>query len=234
MAVMNLKESIVSSSFYHLIVFLLIAAASSYTTGFSGNFQNITPVDLTMENNDLTVAGIDSANELSLTPDPLTSDGADMSIPSMDGPSEEPREKSGAEKDVESSTESAQVQSAEKPVQPGDFASLEAYHQFIMMHKKLFVQKAGDRLNELLGIALEKNTRHFYGGTAIARLKFDPSGNVGEVLVESESPELKAFIEEIGWDSIPGPAEYSLGYGKVQITFMVLEGYMRYAIDAVY
>ena len=230
---MNLKESIISSFFFHLILFLLIAAASSYTTGFSGGLLNIVSVDLTMEEKDLPDAAIDTADELPLTSSPPPSEELSLSNQAVNSPPEEPKETPEPEKKVEAITDSAKIKNAEKPPpQTGGFTSLEAYYQFIMMHKKIFGQKAGARVNELLGEALKVNKRHFYGGTAIVSLTFGSDGNLSEVLVDSVSPELKAFLEEIGWVAVPAPAEYSLGFTGVQIEFTVFEGYMSFKIDA--
>jgi hypothetical protein len=232
---MNLKESIISSSFYHLILFLLMAAASSYTTGFSGALHNIVSVDLTMEEKDLTGAGSDAADKPPLSSSPPPSEEVSLPNQAVDSPPEESKETPEPEKKVGAITDSAKIENAEKPpAQTGGFTSLEAYHQFIMVHKKIFVQKAGARVNELLGVALKTNKRQFYGGTAKVSLKFGSDGNLSEVLVDSASPELKAFIEEIGWVAVPAPAEYSLGFTGMQVEFTVLEGYMRFKIDALY
>jgi hypothetical protein len=230
--VMNLKESIISSFFFHLILFLFMAAVSSYTTGFSGGRQNIVSVDLIMEEKDLPDAGIDSADEPPLTSGPPPREEVSLSNQAVNSAPEESKETPEPEKKVEAVTDPAKIENAEKPpAQTGGFNSLE-YYQFILMHKKIFGQKAGTRVNELLGEALKVNKRHFYGGTAIVSLKFGPDGNLSEVLVDSESPELKAFLEEISWVTIPAPAQYSLGFTGVQIEFTVVEGYMRFKIDA--
>jgi hypothetical protein len=158
-----------------------------------------------------------------------------LSNQAVDSPPEESKETPEPERKDGAITDSAKIENAEKhPAQTGGFTSLEAYYQFIMMHKKIFVQKAGARVNELLGEALKTNKRQFYGGTAIVSLKFGSDGNLSEVLVDSASPELKAFIEEIGWVAVPAPAEYSLGFTGVQVEFTVLEGYMRFKIVALY
>jgi hypothetical protein len=142
-------------------------------------------------------------------------------------------EKPESERNVETITESAKIGNAEKmPAQTGEFTSLEAYHQFILLHKKVFGQKAGSKVNELLGEALKSNTRQFYGGTAVVSLTFGLDGTLSEVLVTSESPDLKAFLEEIGWGALPTPAQYPLKFTGVQITFTVLQGYMSFKIDA--
>jgi|MudIll2142460700_1097286.scaffolds.fasta_scaffold08154_3 hypothetical protein len=232
---MNLKEAIISSSFFHLILLLLMAAASSYTTGFSGGLQNIVSVDLTMEEKDLPDAGINSADEPPLTSSLPPSEEVSLSNQAVNSPPEESKETPEPEKKVGAITESAKIENSEKPpAQTEGFTSLEAYYQLIMMHKKIFGQKVGARVNELLGEALKANKRQFYGGTAVVSLKFGSDGNLSEVRVDSASPELKAFIEEIGWVAVPAPAAYSLGFTGVQIKFTVLEGYMSFKIDALY
>ena len=208
-----------------------MAAASSYTTGFSGGPQNIVSVDLTMEENDLPAAGTDSADEPPLASSPPPSEETSLSNQAVNSPPEESKETPEPEKKAEA-IEPAKIENAEKrPAQTGGFTSTEAYYQFIMMHKKIFGQKAGARVNELLGEALKVNKREFYGGTAMVSLKFGPDGNLSEVLVDSASPELKAFFEEINWVGVPAPAQ-SLGFTGVQIEFTVLEGYMSFKIDA--
>jgi hypothetical protein len=229
--VMNIKESVISSFFFHLILLLLMAVAASYTTGFYGGLQNIVSVDLTMEE-DLPDAGTDSADEPPLTSSLPPSEEASFSDQAVNSPPEESKETPEHEKEVETVADPTKIENAEKPpAQPREF-NMEAYYQFIMMHKKIFGQKAGARVNELLGEAFKVNKRHFYGGTAIVSLKFGSDGNLSEVLVNSASPELKAFLEEISWVAVPAPAEYSLGLTGVQIEFTVLEGYMSFKIDA--
>jgi len=230
---MNLKESIISSFFFHLILILLMAVVSSYTTGLPGGRQNVVPVDLILEENDLPAARTDSADEPPLTSSPPPSEEVSMSNQAVSSPPEESKETPEPEKKDEAITEPAKIENAEKPTaQTGGFTSMEAYYQFILMHKKIFGQKAGARVNELLGEALKVNKRDFYGGTAKVSLKFGPDGNLSEVLVDSASPELKAFLEEISWVAVPAPAQYSLGFTGVQIEFTVLEGSMSFKIDA--
>jgi hypothetical protein len=232
---MNLKESIISSSFSHLILFLLIAAASSYTTGFSGGLQNIISVDLTMEEKELDDAGTGTADEPPLTSGPLSGGEVGLADQAVGSPPAESTATREPEKKAGDITEPANSEHAEKPpAQTGGVTSMEAYHLFIMMHKQIFGQKAGAGVNELLGDALKVNTRHFYGGSAIVSLRFGLDGSLREVSVDSASPDLKAFLEEIGWDAVPAPAEYSLGFSEVQIEFTVLEGSMRFKIDTLY
>jgi outer membrane biosynthesis protein TonB len=225
---MDLKESLISSFFFHLILLLFMAAVASFTTGLSGSPRNIVPVDLVMEEG-LPDTGTDSAEEPPLTSISPPSEEVSLSKQAV----EESKETPEPEKKAEVIAEPAKIETAEKPpAQTGGFPSMEAYYQFIMMHKKIFGQKAGARVSELLGEALKVNKREFYGGTAIVSLKFGPDGSLSEVHVESASPELKAFFEEIIWSAVPAPAEYSLGFTGVQIEFTVLEGYMSFKIDA--
>ena len=208
-----------------------MAAASSYTTGFSGGPQNVVSVDLAMEE-DLPAAALDSADEPPLTSGPPASEEVSSPDQAVSSPPEESKETPEPEKEAETVTEPAKVENAEKPpAQTGGSTSMAAYYQFILMHKKIFVQKARTRVNEHLGEALKVNKRHFYGGTGIVTLKFGPDGNLSEVLVDSESPELKAFLEEISWVNVPAPG-YSLGFTGVRIEFTVSEGYMNSTIDA--
>ncbi len=224
---MNLKESMISSSFFHVILFLLIAAASSYTTGFWGR-QNIISVNFAAEKKDIPDARI----KPTLDPRPAADEAASMPDQAVDSPSEETKERTEPERKVEAPTESAKLENAERlPAQKAEFTSLEAYHQFIMMHKEIFGRKASVRVNELLGEALEVNKRHFYGGTGVVTLKFGSDGNLSEVFVHSSSPELKAFLQDIAWVGVPPPVQYSLRATGVQIEVSVLEGYMSFKID---
>lgn len=228
---MNLNESIISSFFFHTMLILLMAVAASYTTGLSGGPQNVVSVDLTLEEKALPDAGSKSSDEPPLTAGPPPSDEASLPSQAVSSPPEEPKKAPAPEKKVEAATDPAKIENTETPLpKTGGFTSMEAYQQFIMMHKKIFGQKAGARVNELLGEALKTNKRDFFGGTAIVSLKFRPDGNLSEVTVDSSSPELKAFFEEISWVGIP-PAQYSLGFTGVQIEFTVLEGYMSFKID---
>jgi hypothetical protein len=226
---MNLKETIISSFFYHLILFLLMVAVSSRTTGLSSGFQNIVSVDLAIDDKDRPGVALNPSDN-----PPLSSE-EEVSLPdeAVTIQPEDSMEKPESERNVETITESAKIGNAEKmPAQTGEFTSLEAYHQFILLHKKVFGQKAGSKVNELLGEALKSNTRQFYGGTAVVSLTFGLDGTLSEVLVTSESPDLKAFLEEIGWGALPTPAQYPLKFTGVQITFTVLQGYMSFKIDA--
>ncbi len=220
--VMNLKETLISSFFFHLILLLVMAAVAG-STGFSWDRQNIVSVDLAREDSkNLHAAGSDSAEKSPAASTP-PSDG-DVSLPeqAVKNPHEESEEMPASEK--KSETEKPQAQAR-------GFTSLEDYHRFIMFHKQIFGQKAGDRVNELLGKALTVNEREFFGGTAVVNLKFGSDGKLSEVLVDSASPELKAFLEEIGWEAIPTPAFYSLQSTGVRIEFAVLEGYLSFNIN---
>jgi hypothetical protein len=227
---MDLKETIISSSFFHVILFLLMVALSSYTTGSSGKIRNIISIDLA-EEKDLPDTAIGPAEEAPLAASPPSMEEASLPDEAVNTSSGESMPES--EKKSETTAGPAKIEKAEKPPAETEGApSLEAYYQFIMLHKKIFGQKAGARVNELLGEAFKVNTREFYGGKAIVSLKFGPDRKLSGVLVDSASPELKAFFEEILWDTVPAPAAYSLGLTGVQIEFTVLEGSMRFKIDA--
>jgi hypothetical protein len=230
---MNLKEEIISSFFFHLILLLLMAAVSNYATCLFGGMQKIVSVDLAAEDvKDQPATPGDHADN----PPPASRPASDgeMSLPeqAVSSPPERPKEIPEPEKKAESAAAPAKTEKAEIPaVQKEGFRSLEAYYQFIALHKEIFGQQAGARVNELLGAALKENTQEFYGGTAIVSLKFGPDGALNEVLVDSASPALKAFFEEIDWGIVPAPAAYSLGFTAVRIEFAVLEGYMSFNID---
>lgn len=210
-----------------------MVSVSSYTTDFTGGRQDLVSIDLTMEEKALPDAGNDSEDEPPLTAGPPPGEEASLSGQAVSSPPEGPKEMPEPEKKVEDINERAKIENAEKPpAQTKGFTSMEAYLQFVIIHKKIFGQKAGDKINELLGEALKVNQRHFYGGTAIVSLKFGPDGNLTKVLVDSDSPDLKAFFEEMSWVSVPAPSKYSLGFTGVQIEFTVLEGYMSFKIDA--
>ena len=227
---MDLKETIISSFFFHLIFLLLMIAASSYTTGSTGGLRNIISIDLT-EEKELPDTTIDPAEEPPQPASLPSIEEATLPEEAVNTPSGESMP--GPEKKIETTAGPAKIEKAEKPpAETEGHPSLEAYYQFIMIHKKIFGQKAGDRVNELLGEAFKVNTREFNGGKAMINLKFGPDGKLSGVLVDSESPELKAFLEELVWDAIPPPAAYSLGFTGVQIEFTVLEGYMSFKIDA--
>jgi hypothetical protein len=229
---MDLKETIISSFFFHLILFLLMIAVSSYTTGLSGGIQDIVSVDLVMDDSkEESAARSESADEPSQDSG-LPSD-KEISLPdqTVSSPPEESNKIPEPEKKAEAETEPPKIEPGEKPpAQRQGFPSLEAYIQFIVLHKKIFRQEAGARVNQLLGEALKVNKREFYGGTALVSLTFGPDGKLNKVHVDSASPDLKAFLEEIGWGVVPPPAAYPLGYAGVQIEFTVFEGNMSFDI----
>jgi hypothetical protein len=230
--IMNLKETIISSFFFHLILLLLMIAVSSHTTGFSGAVPNSISVDLTgADNKDLPAAGTDSAE----APPPASTRPADedagVSVQTLHKPVEEPAKIPEPEKKADALTESAKSENAEKsPARTGGFTSLEAYHQFIMIHKEIFTRKAEAKVKDLIGEALKENTRDFFGGTAVISLKYGADGKLSGVRVDSASPELKAFLEGIDWVDLPAPAAYVPGYTAVQIEFAVLEGYLSFKV----
>jgi hypothetical protein len=229
---MNLKETIISSFFFHIILFLFMIAVSNYTTGFTGDFQNIVSVDFTMEEKKPSKEAIEPADKPPPAAGLQSMEEASLQEEAADNQPEEPVSVPEPEEKVETA-EPAKIENAEKPPAEREGPpSMEAYYQFIMLHKKIFGQKAGARVNELLGEALKVNTRNFYGGTAIVSLRFGPDRMLNEVYVDSESPDLKAFFEEFVWDGIPAPAQFSLGYTGVQIEFTVLQGYMSFRIEA--
>ncbi len=227
---MDLKETIISSFFLHLILLLSVLALSGFTTGFPGS-DNIISVNLAAENNnDLPAKETDSADE------PPRSSGApaDAKASSPDqavkNPPTEPKQIPKTENKPAADTAPATIEAPEKlPTQGEGTDRLEAYYQFITLHRKIFDQKAGARVNGLIGEALKVNTRSFYGGTAIVTLKFGQEGELIGAAVDSGSPELKAFLEEVGWYDVPAPAAY-LGH-TVQIEFTVLEGYLSFRIN---
>ncbi len=227
---MDFKETIISSFFFHLLLFLLMIAVSSYTTGSSGMIRNIVSVDLT-EEKDLPDNATGPAEKPATAPGTPSIEEASLPDESVKTPSEESMPE--PEKELKTAAEPVKIEKVEKP--PADTEgppSMEAYYRFIMLHKKIFGQQAGARVNELLGEAFKVNTREFFGGKAIVSLKFGPDRKLSGVIVDSDSPELKAFLEEIVWDSVPDPAAFSLGFTGVQIEFTVLEGSMSFKIDA--
>ena len=232
--VTNLKETIISSLFFHLILCLVMIAASHYSTGLFGGIQKIVSLDLVMEESKDRPAGrSDSEDEQPREfRQPFSDDETVLLVPADSNHPEEVKNNQEPEKKAESAAEPLNSNKAEQPaIRREGFTSLEAYHQFIILHKKIFAQKAGARVNQLLGEALRVNKREFYGGTAIVSLTFGPDGTLNDVLVDSASPALKAFLEEIGWGIVPSPAAYSLGYSIVQIEFSVMEGFMSFNIN---
>lgn len=122
----------------------------------------------------------------------------------------------------------AKLQQAENPT---GFSSPEAYNEFIRVHKQVFAQKTRAKVPDLVGTALKDNTRIFFGGTAIVNLSFGSNGKLSRVVVDSISPELKAFLEEISWSALQPPAAYSLSISGVQIEFTVLQGFLNFRIN---
>ncbi len=227
---MKLKETILSSFFFHLILFLLMLGLANFTAGFSGSLPNIISVNLTTGND----------NNLPVTPHSPDKPAPPYSAPSdekaslpdqaVSNPPGEPKKIPEPANKPAAVTESPKIEIPGKlPYRSRGSDSWEAYYQFIMLHRKVFGQKAGVKVNELIGKALEVNTRSFYGGTAVVSLKYGSEGELSEVSVDSESPDLKAFLEEVGWYDVPAPASY-LGH-TVQIEFTVLEGSMSYRVN---
>jgi hypothetical protein len=229
---MDLKETIISSFFFHLILFLSVLALSSITTGFPGS-DNIISVNLTAENNnDLPAKRTYSADVPPRSSSAPANAQASSSDQAVNNPPAESKQIPEPENKPAADTAPAKIEAPEKlPTQGDGTDRLEAYYQFIMLHRKIFGQRAGVRVNALIGEALKVNTRSFYGGTAVVSLKFGPEGELIGVAVDSESPELKAFLEEVGWYDVPAPAAY-LGH-TVQIEFTVLEGYLSFRINTV-
>ncbi len=229
---MDLKETIISSFFFHLVVFLLMVGIASYTAGFSGNLPNIISVDLAAENNSTLPRTTDSANKPVPPPSvpPAPDKEASMSDQAVNNPPEEPKKIPEPEDKPAPVAEAPRIGIPEKlPDQSKGSDSREAYYQFLVLHRQIFGQKAGATVNTLIGKALEVNTRSFYGGTAVVSLKYGSAGELSEVDVDSASPDLKAFLEEVGWYDVPAPASY-LGH-TVQIEFTVLEGSMSFRVD---
>jgi hypothetical protein len=227
---MDLKETIISSFFFHLILFLSVLALSSFTTGFPGS-DNIISVNLAAENNrDLPAKGTGSADGPPLSSSAPANAKAGLPDQAVNNLPAEPKQIPETEDKPAADTAPAKIEAPGKlPTQGDGTDRMEAYYQFIMLHRKIFDQKAGARVNALIGEALKVNTRSFYGGTAIVTLKFGPEGELIGVAVDSGSPELKAFLEEVGWYDVPAPASY-LGH-TVQIEFTVLEGYLSFKIN---
>ncbi len=220
---MNLNETILSSFFFHLILLLLMMAVSDYMTRISGD-MGIISVDLSREDSHARPESPKTDEDASS--DSSRSSESQMSLPDKAAnPPEEPKPVPEPEKKAAPPMEPAKIEGAERRTM-----SLEEYHHFIALHNKMFRQQTSARVNELLGEAFKTNTREFFGGTAVVNLKFGPDGKVNEATVDSASPELKAFFEEISWRDMPAPVVFSLGYTGVRIEFSVLEGYMNFNI----
>ncbi len=225
---MNLNESIISSFFFHLILFLLVIAAVNFTAGFPGGTGKILPVELTIEKSDDQPSfHIKSEAEPLQDLNQILDEKMNMPDQNKNNPPKEQETLPEPENKAEARAESVLPQ----PIRTEGFTSPEAYHQFIMLHKKIFSKQAGGRVNELIGEALRVNKGQFYGGTAIVNLKFGTGGKLNEVHVDTASPDLKAFLDEINWVAVPSPAAYSLGYVVVRIEFTIHEGYMSFTIS---
>ncbi len=226
---MDLKETIISSFFGHLILFLLMLGLANFRAGFSGNLPDIISVNLTAEkNNNLSAAAPNSADKPALPSNPKTETKSSMSEQAVSNPpEEEAKEIQEPENKPAPAPDSPKIDLPGKlPDQSRGSDSAEAYYQFIMVHRQIYAQKEGARVNQLIGEALKVNTQSFYGGTALVSLNYGLGGELDKVDVDSDSPDLKAFLEEVGWYDVPAPAAY-LGR-TVQIQFSVLEGYMSF------
>jgi hypothetical protein len=226
---MDLKETIISSFFGHLILFLLMLGLANFRAGFSGNLPDIISINLTAENNKGLPAEKTDSVVKPLSPSSVPADAktgmADQAV------NNEPREE--APKVPAPETRPAPAADLPKIDIPGKLPdqsrgsdSAEAYYQFLMVHRKIYAEKESARVNSLIGEALKVNTRSFYGGTAVVSLNYGSEGELDKVNVDSESPDLKTFLEEVGWYDVPAPASY-LGH-MVQIEFTVLEGYLSF------
>ncbi len=225
---MDLKETIISSFFFHLVLFSLMLAVASFTTGFSGGLPNIISVKLAAENNnELPMAKADSSDKPASPSIAPAETKSTMTEQAVNNPAEESKKIPEPETKPAPATDSPKIAVPEKvPDQTRGSNSWEAYYQFIALHRKIFAQKEGTRVNQLVGEALRVNTRSFYGGTAVVSLTYGSEGDLDKVNVDSESADLKAFLEEVGWYDVPAPAAY-LGH-TVQIEFTVLEGYLSF------
>jgi membrane protein involved in colicin uptake len=230
---LNLNETIITSLFFHLILFALLLAGSAYTTRISGDMPNIISVDLMMQNSAIAPA---PPSRTADKPSPAAAPPAprQMTLPEQatgNLPEEAiPEEAANTTQPEEKAEPAPAPVKAEAPPRE-KFTSLEGYLQFVMIHKKIFSQQARRGVNELLDRAFKVNKRVFYGGTAAVSLQFGPDGRLTGVLVDSTTPELKAFLEEIDWNTIPPPAAYSLRSGLVRIEFAVHEGYMSFNVN---
>ena len=102
---MDIKETIISSFFFHLIFFLLILAVSQYTTGPSGGMQNIVSVDLLKESEYQPAKRSDQAETQPAQIRPPSKEA--MSLP------EEPIKKPEPEKKTEPVAEPPKIEKAE-------------------------------------------------------------------------------------------------------------------------
>jgi len=201
-----------------MILLLLMSVVLSHTTGLTGDFKNFISVDLAME--DIKALPEDS---------PVASDGP--ATGEADGPAEEAIPEPEKKQEEPPAPPAKPEEAIKPPAETEGPPTLEAYLQFIAIHKQLYRQKAKTKAGNIISEALKFNTRHFYGGKAIATLKFGPDGKVNEALVDATSPELKAFFEEVVWDSMPNPSAFFRGFTGVRIEFIVLEGRYELIID---
>lgn len=234
--VMDIRESVISSFFFHLILFLLMLAAANYTAGIAISNRNILMLNLAMPDNREQTVPADLPEKPPLEPDSLPDDNSQssMSLPELSAvpPAKQPEAAVEPVKKAESPVAPARTEPVEQnPIRTEGFTSPDAYYEFIILHKKIFRKQAELRVNELLGEAFKVNTREFYGGTGVVNLRFGTDRKLKSVTVDSESPALKSFLEEIIWETIPPPAAFSLGNTAVQIEFAVHEGYMSIKIN---
>jgi len=231
---MNLRETTISSFFLHLIIILLsVIAAGKYTADLSGNLRNVITVDLASDIGK--IPSTSAANPTAEHPQastPTSDEKMNMPDQSAGTPPEETKKLSEPEKEAEPETMPATSENPpEISAQKEGPVNLEAYYQGVEIHKKLFRRQAGATVGELLDEALKVNKREFYGGNGLVTLEYGPDGKVNKVSVDSESPDLKAFLEEIGWGVLPSPSRYSLRNSAVRIEFSVLEGYMTFTLN---
>jgi hypothetical protein len=87
---MNLRETIISSFFTHLIIILILVSAGKYTVDLSGNLKNVISVDLASEIGKVLSTAADDPTAEHLQASRPTSDEK-MSMPdqSADTPQEE-------------------------------------------------------------------------------------------------------------------------------------------------
>jgi len=230
---MDIKETIISSFFFHLILLMLLLTIANYTAGLSANSRNMITLDLSNPVvKEQTEPLPDPANRSSEDLSALPEDKPDGKMSLSDKPVAGKPKEEAPQPVKKPETAPVKTETPEpSPIRTEGFSSPEAYYQFILLHKKIFRENAGGRVNQLLGEAFKTNKRVFYGGTAVVNLTFGPAGKVTGVIVDSQSPGLKSFLDEIVWDSIPAPSAYSLGNSRVQIEFSVGEGYMNFNIN---
>jgi hypothetical protein len=226
---MDLKETIISSFFFHLVLLMLMLGLANFTAGFSGSLPDIVSVNLTTGSNNDLPATTAAADKPAPPSGPPSKEEASLPDQALPGPPEEAKKIPESEDKPATVIDSPKIEIPEKPAdQSRGSDSREAYYQFLTLHRKIFAQKAGVKVNELIGETLKVNTRIFYGGTAVVSLTYDSEGELDKVDVDSASPDLKAFIEEVAWYDVPAPAAY-LGH-TVQIELTVLEGSMSYRV----